>query len=824
MPLTDDWRSDTQSRLERSLLFTRLKTLSDTDPAGHAAVDLVQEAAHYACHRTKTIVRHMGEFTLHDGDHLFRVLHLMERIAQVDIIDKLSIPELLLLCVSAFLHDIGMAPDERTVIAWKKTWDVNPEVDDCDEEEFHNFRRYCSARPEQEAQLAAFLEQGDNTAADLQKSYLISDYIRLTHSDRAKEIIQNDWMGKIRYRDVDLTVELAAICSSHNADPLTILEMDKHLLCGQDTFACLPLVAMLLRLSDLLDFDAKRTPEVLFSHLFVRHPVSLKEWNKHRAVEAWQIGPESIVFHAKCKHPAIEASVHDFCDLIDNELGACSNVAVQLNNISRDNGRDILIRIPFKVDRSKIETQKNISGKPEYIYRKTQFTLSKSQVIDLLMGTKLYGDPEVALRELIQNSIDACLLRAALEQSWGNSYIPEIVIRYSTGESGRVLTIADNGTGMDQHIIDTYYSQIGSSFYKSAEFYDMKSQSNAQFTPTSRFGIGILSCFMVADSMVVETRRVYAPHASSDPIELTIEGQESIFWIKPGSRKTPGTTTKLFLRKSKNPWEQMDEDSFISAVENVIPNPPFKITIEGQSKKRTRDQKSFRGLKASSLKDYSWERNPNVRELSFDFSDRKKGFVGSVIIALLEKRGSPVKSVEMRSRTVTIDDETYTLKKSIGISGKVIELHSSTITVDEDGDVEQSETTSHLANSKSRVSLHGIEVPTTLFPEQWNVQNNQVRLAWPFPALLVIDVCGSLDLDLNSSRTQILQGDKWAKFEDALAFEICTKISLAVAKPYWTKLYKVLSDGSKSSRFLRCLDVVNKKTSTSGRKRSYRKP
>ncbi|MFA5924785.1 MAG: hypothetical protein WC856_26450 [Methylococcaceae bacterium] len=89
-----------------------------------------------------------------------------------------------------------------------------------------------------------------------------------------------------------------------------------------------------------------------------------------------------------------------------------------------------MIKIPFKVDRSKIETKKMIGGNPEFLYRETQFNLSKNQVIDLLMGTKLYGDPEVALRELLQNSIDACLLREAMELSWGNPYAPEIQIEH----------------------------------------------------------------------------------------------------------------------------------------------------------------------------------------------------------------------------------------------------------------------------------------------------------------------------------------------------------------------------------------------------------
>lgn len=169
------------------------------------------------------------------------------------------------------------------------------------------------------------------------------------------------------------------------------------------------------------------------------------------------------------------------------------------------------------------------------------------------MGTKLYGNPEVALRELLQNSIDACLLRDAQEKKWGNVYQPEISIKYYFKDNDIILEIEDNGTGMDQYIIDNYYSKVGSSFYKSTDFYILKSESNADFTPTSRFGIGILSCFMVSDTLIVDTKRVYAPHKSIEALNVTVEGQESIFWIKEGKREIPGTTTKLILRKTQNP-------------------------------------------------------------------------------------------------------------------------------------------------------------------------------------------------------------------------------------------------------------------------------
>lgn len=805
----DDWHAETQTRLAKNSIYMVLQDKCGSDSAGKQVLSLVDEATVYAFQRTKTILKHMGEFTLHDGDHLFRVLSLMERLLPLDQIKELSTPELMLLILSAFFHDIGMAPDEGDVQAWKKYFDTNPKFSSASEEkEFEFFQRFCVARPDKVDQINDYIQHGNASAADLAKNYLISDYIRITHADRAREIIQRDWINKIRYRDTDLTVEFANICFSHNEDALKVLELDKSYLCGPDTFACLPMVAAILRLADILDFDAKRTPSILLSHLFVRHPISIKEWNKHRAVESWTISPKLIQFHAKCAHPAIQSSINAFCDVIDQELSACNNIFSTLNEYNKHSNRNLTITVPFKVDRSKIETKKKIGGEPEFIYRETQFNLSKSQVIDLLMGTKLYGDPEVALRELLQNSIDACLLRQAMETSWENSYNPEIKVKYYTIDNDSILEIEDNGIGMDQHVINNYYSKVGSSFYKSSDFYDLKSQSKAKFTPTSRFGIGILSCFMVADTVDVDTRKVYEPHKSSDPLSLIIEGQESIFWIRPGQRKTPGTTTKLFLRIQKNPWKEMDEEQFIRSVENVVPNPPFKISIESKSHKKILDENSFKELTTASLKNYSWDEHDNIREFSIKFGNPDIGFVGSVTVAVLESYGSPTGQISMTAKTVTIDGESYDLEKAIRLNGKDISLNTTSITIDEDGGIDSSDSSSRLAHSKSRISLHGIEVPSNLFPETWSMQKNQVNLSWPLPLLLIVDICGEMDLDLNSSRTQILMSDKWLKFEAALAYEVLSGIAQLVSIDYWVKLKAVLLAETKNEVFIQSLNKV----------------
>lgn len=807
----DDWKAETQERLPKSAIYRTLKDKCDDDPAGNQVLSLVDDATFFAYQKTKTILMHMGEFTLHDGDHLFRVLTLMEKLLSPEKIEELSVPELMLLILSAFFHDIGMAAEEKDVCSWRKVWDLSPSLSDEEKDEYSKFQRFYLSKPELNSQIESYVAQGKNSDADLLKNYIVSDYIRSTHAERARDIIEDNWLEKIKYRDVDLAVEFADICFSHNNDALSLLELDRSYLCGDGTYANLQLVAVILRLADILDFDAKRTPSVLFSHLFVRHPVSIKEWNKHRAIEAWTISENIIQFHAKCTHPAIETSIHAFCDIIDNELSACNNIISSINTFDLGLGKENSINIPLKVDRTKIETKRNIHGEKLYFYRgETQFNLSKSQVIDLLMGTKLYGNPEVALRELLQNSIDACLLRSAMEKSWGNLYKPEIYIKYSTESDGDILEIIDNGTGMDQYVIDNYYSKIGSSFYKSPDFYELKSQSKADFTPTSRFGIGILSCFMVADTLVVDTRRLYGAHDSSKAINITIEGQESIFWIKHGQREVPGTSTKLFLRKNVNPWDSLSEDEFIKSVENVVPNPPFKIIVETKSHKEVRDQNSFEEIKAESLKNYTWDEHENIKEINIDLNDGSQGIKGSVIVAVLESQGLPVSSIEMTSKSIDIEGESFPLEKSLRMSSNEINESTTSITIDETGSIEQSDSQSYLCKSKSRLSLHGIEVPTSLFPELWGIKKNQVELDWPFPMVMVIDVCENMDLDLNSSRTQIIMSEKWQKLEEILAFEICSGIANSVSTEYWNKLSELLNSNTKNEIFIESLKRVDK--------------
>jgi len=316
------------------------------------------------------------------------VLKLMDNVIPQKTLEQLSVPELMLLILSAFFHDIGMAPSEHEVQSWLEFFE-DPEPTGRDSKEYDKFRRFADATPDKLDVIRRLDASGMYQKANLIKEYLVSEYIRSTHADRARTILADDWNGKIKYRETDLTSELSQLCFSHVEDPLSLLDFDTSLLCAPGIFVCLPFIGATLRLCDILDFDAKRTPDVLFSHLDVRNSVSIEEWKKHRSIDAWNISPQTIMFQARCEHPAIEATIHRFCDLIDRELVTCSSIFSHLGNDRvRNDTSHYCLTIPPKVDRSKISSKTNVFGKPLYKYRNIQFTLSKGQVIDLLMGTK----------------------------------------------------------------------------------------------------------------------------------------------------------------------------------------------------------------------------------------------------------------------------------------------------------------------------------------------------------------------------------------------------------------------------------------------------
>ena len=122
-----------------------------------------------------------------------------------------------------------------------------------------------------------------------------------------------------------------------------------------------------------------------------------------------------------------------------------------------------------------------------------------------VLAQSLYPEPDVFLRELLQNAHDSIQLRQI------NAPKPPGEIRIEVDAAARTLSVSDNGLGMDQRDIEDFLSVIGRTGTGS-QVQALAAHATAVAT-IGQFGIGLLSAFVVAERIEVHTRKRDALHA-----------------------------------------------------------------------------------------------------------------------------------------------------------------------------------------------------------------------------------------------------------------------------------------------------------------------
>ena len=351
--------------------------------------------------------------------------------------------------------------------------------------------------------------------------------------------------------------------------------------------ADLQLVAATLRLADILDFDRERTPAILFHYLLpssltTQNSRSVLEWSKHMAISHWAIEGDRLVFRGRCSDHIVHHAIVHFGAAIQQEI------EVTRATFGKDDGS-----WPFQLT-NKVEVEIHEQG---YTYVPYRFQLDDQCVYELLMGGAIYPNPLFAVRELVQNAVDACKLRDALT-SLNESYVKlgltnRILVRYEEAQDGSgipSLTVEDTGTGMDRYIIENYFLKIGQSYYRSAEFIRERAQLRRReldFAPVSEFGIGFLSCFLLADRVEVETAMWEPLRGDNHKRKLIIDGPTRLIRMdeqaNEGSSRFKGTSVTLRLIRGSSTesgvhaptWEEVK--SFITSVCRDL---PYCINLE----------------------------------------------------------------------------------------------------------------------------------------------------------------------------------------------------------------------------------------------------
>jgi molecular chaperone HtpG len=188
---------------------------------------------------------------------------------------------------------------------------------------------------------------------------------------------------------------------------------------------------------------------------------------------------------------------------------------------------------------SEVETNRETRG----------FQAEVSQLLDLMIHS-LYSNKEIFLRELVSNASDAAdkLRFEALSNDELFESDPDLQIRISFDKDARTITVSDNGIGMNRDEVVANLGTIANSGTRQfIESLSGEQVRDAQMI--GQFGVGFYSAFIVAQRVVVRTRR--AGGLSSEGVRWESQGQGE-YSIESIDRPRRGTEITLVLREEQD--------------------------------------------------------------------------------------------------------------------------------------------------------------------------------------------------------------------------------------------------------------------------------
>ena len=198
-----------------------------------------------------------------------------------------------------------------------------------------------------------------------------------------------------------------------------------------------------------------------------------------------------------------------------------------------------------------------------------------------LVATALYSEREVFLRELISNASDACDKRRFLAQQQAELLDSDesLKILIAANKESATLAITDGGVGMDHADLMANLGTIAKS--GTADFAAAMSEAKDASALIGQFGVGFYSAFMVADRVVVDTRK-----AGSDGAfrwESTGDGTFTITEIDAETAPI-GTTVLLYLKDEAHEFlESYRLDSLVRRYADHLTFPVSLLTEDGDT-------------------------------------------------------------------------------------------------------------------------------------------------------------------------------------------------------------------------------------------------
>ena len=477
------------------------------------------------------------EYTDHSFIHLNEVLATAESIITDESWDTITPEDVSAMIVSVLLHDCAMHITEDGF--YSLITDIYPSIKS----------QYFSTDPKWSEMWSDYIAEAKRFNSDKLKSIfndskpvsdipdnkidlttrdklLIGEFIRRHHARIAHEIVFNGVPGtdgktlKLAEEPRRHFLDLCGfIAKSHNmslrqaVDALNTKKKREHLGCH------VPFLMSVLRISDYIQVQATRAPSQLLNVKSLISPISKGEWKKHDAIleiNHADEDPEALFIDAEPQDAILFEDLRWLFTDIQREL---DEVWAVLGEVYGRYDKMANLGINIRRLRSSLDdiNEYTRNKKPEFIPKVLKFRTADSEMMELLIAP-LYGNkPEIGIRELVQNSVDACLELEDISKKQQKIVIekPEdfdvCVSVIEHGDYGEVI-VEDYGVGMTLDIIENYFLNIGASFRNSDRWKKThETEGSSDIHRTGRFGIGLLAAYLLGDELEVETRHISCP-------------------------------------------------------------------------------------------------------------------------------------------------------------------------------------------------------------------------------------------------------------------------------------------------------------------------
>lgn len=472
------------------------------------------------------------DFTLHDSQHSFRVAERMVELIPSDLLGRLCDYEIVLLLLSAYLHDIGMTPGQNKVLGLEELL-LDGKSDKLDQHEKITFCTWLDNANDVQLAGVPAAPGGLDTIAFAKIRYTITHYARYRHNawssdwtrDTFSEKLPSGARKPIALGDYEGWLDdLILLCESHHKGRAQLLEssFNPRLAGGSGAVVHLRYLALLLRMADILEFAPRRTPDVLLKHRVIDKR-SLIYWRKDHVVTVRLERNQhySLFIEARPSDARVHSAVETMIREIDHELATCRFVA-DASHIDRFQGsaEPLPHCWPWPSATHSVVRPTN----DDYVFMNGTFRPNTSKLLDLLSGTQLWGSPLAALRELLQNGFDAVREQMAYErlsrhkdhqmppcgQTW-ESFLGanhQVSLTIEQREEALWLCCQDDGIGMNSSILEHHFLVSGKPVrHQITQLERDCRDAGFELGRTGQFGIGVLSYFMLGDEIRLLTRR-----------------------------------------------------------------------------------------------------------------------------------------------------------------------------------------------------------------------------------------------------------------------------------------------------------------------------